>query len=199
MRPLTSLTSLKASSSKRFAATLLMVLLGSTGCWEQVSVEWFPQMKWQAAVQAFELNPYQDRDSLFAPPDGTVPVGWGDVAKPGLLALGEQEALVNPQKATLQSLKNGERLFNVNCKACHGPTGAGDGPIAAPNGPIAGVLPIGPGSPLGFNLAAALSDGHIYTTISLGRGRMPNYRRISPEGRWDVVNYLRDLDGQGGR
>ena len=66
-------------------------------------------------------------------------------------------------------------------------------------GPIAGVLPIGPGSPMGFSLAPGLTDGHIYTTISLGRGRMPSYRRISPDGRWDIVNYIRDLNGQGGR
>ncbi len=201
MQPLTdrNAPSRVAFSCKPWVAALLLVLVGSTGCWEQSSVEWWPQMKWQLAVQAFEDNPYQDRVSLFVPPEGSVPVGWGDVAVPSLLSLAEQEALVNPQKATLPSLKNGEALFNVNCRVCHGPTGAGDGPIAAPNGPIAGVLPIGPGSPLGFNLAAALSDGHIYTTISLGRGRMPNYRRISPDGRWDVVNYLRDLDGQGGR
>ena len=29
--------------------------------------------------------------------------------------------------------------------------------------------------------------------------RMPSYKRISPEGRWDLVNYIRDLNGQGGR
>ncbi len=69
---------------------------------------------------------------------------------------------------TLESLNRGREYFNVNCAACHGPTGGGDGPIAAPNGPIAGVLPIGPGSPMGFSLAPGLTDGHIYTTISLG-------------------------------
>jgi mono/diheme cytochrome c family protein len=178
---------------------MLLVLVGSTGCWEQASAEWWPQMKWQKAVQAFELNPYQDRISLFNPPEGTVPVGWADVADPASLSLADQETIVNPRPATLESLKNGQVLFNVNCAACHGPTGGGDGPIAAPNGPIAGVLPIGPGSPMGFSLAPGLTDGHIYTTISLGRGRMPNYRRISPDGRWDVVNYIRDLNGQGGR
>ena len=31
---------------------------GSLGCWEQVSPEWWPQMKRQLAVQAFEYNPY---------------------------------------------------------------------------------------------------------------------------------------------
>ncbi len=187
------------SSPKALVAILGLALLGLPGCWEQVSVEWFPQMKWQEAVQAFELNPYQDRITLFSPPDGTVPVGWGDVADPQALTPAEQEALQNPRPSTLESLKNGERYFNVNCAACHGPTGGGDGPIAAPNGPIAGVLPIGPGSPMGFSLAPGLSDGHIYTTITLGRGRMPSYRRIPPEGRWDVVNYIRDLNGQGGR
>jgi len=187
------------SFSKPFMGLMLLALIGAPGCWEQASVEWWPQMKWQPAVQAFELNPYQDRINLFAPPEGTVPVGWGDIVDPSTLSPGDQETIVNPSPATLESLKNGQALFNVNCAACHGPTGGGDGPIAAPNGPIAGVLPIGPGSPMGFSLAPALTDGHIYSTISLGRGRMPNYRRISPEGRWDVVNYIRDLNGQGGR
>jgi len=27
---------------------------------------------------------------------------------------------------------------------------------------------------------------------------MPSYRRIPPDARWDVVNYIRDLNGQGG-
>jgi mono/diheme cytochrome c family protein len=185
------------TSKKILLAGLLAAVFGLPGCWEQVSPEWFPQMKWQIAVQAFELNPYQDRIVMFSPPEGTVPVSWGEVVDPAALPMAEQEAIVNPRPATLESLKNGERLFQTNCAACHGPTGAGNGPIAAPNGPLAGVLPIGPGA--GFSLAPALTDGHIYTTISLGRGRMPNYRRIPPDGRWDVVNYIRDLNGQGGR
>jgi mono/diheme cytochrome c family protein len=189
----------KIVSRKPLAAALMIALVGLPGCWEQVSVEWFPQMKWQPAVQAFELNQYREGGALFSPPEGTVPVGWGDIVDPAMLPAADQETIVNPQSATLESLKNGQKLFDVNCRACHGKTGGGDGPIAAPNGPIAGVLPIGPGSPLGFSLAPGLTDGHIYTTISLGRGRMPNYRRIAPEGRWDVVNYIRDLNGQGGR
>lgn len=188
-----------AVSRRAMMAMMVFFFLTQTGCWEQVSVEWFPQMKWQIAVQAFELNPYQDRIGLFSPPEGTVPVGWGDVIVASEYTPAEQEAFVNPNRATLASLKTGESYFNTNCTACHGPTGGGDGPIAAPRGPIAGVLPIGPGSPLGFSLAPGLTDGHIYTTISLGRGRMPSYRRIPPDARWDVVNYIRDLNGQGGR
>ena len=186
------------SSRKPLAAALLMALVGLPGCWEQVSVEWFPQMKWQNAVQAFEVNQWDGMSANFSPPEGTVPVGWGDTVDPGWLEYAEQEGLTNPNAATFDSLARGKEYFDVNCATCHGPTGGGNGPIAAPNGPIQGVLPIGPGSPLGFSLAPGLTDGHIYTTISLGRGRMPSYRRIPPEARWDVVNYIRDLNGQGG-
>jgi len=186
-------------ASRGFRAALFLALAAMPGCWEQVSVEWFPQMKRQLAVQAFESLEsanVPDRIEAYTPPDGTVPIGWADVVEPGLLAPEAQEAIANPNKATLESLANGKAIFDVTCATCHGPTGGGDGPVASPNGPIAGVLPIGPGSPLGFSLAPGLTDGHIYTTISLGRGRMPSYRRIAPSDRWDVVNYIRDLNGQ---
>jgi len=175
-------------------AVMAFFFLTQTGCWEQVSVEWFPQMKWQKAVQAFEKDQYDGTIVNFSPPVGTVPVGWGMVPDVANLSVAEQEALVNPVPATLASLKRGEEYFNTTCATCHGKTGAGNGPIAAPRGPIAGVMAIGPGNPMGLpNMAPFFSDGHIYTTISLGRSRMPNYRRIPPEGRWDVVNYVREL------
>lgn len=67
----------KVASKKLLLAGVLLAIVSSPGCWEQVSPEWWPQMKWQIAVQSYELNPYQDRVSLFAPPEGTVPVNWG--------------------------------------------------------------------------------------------------------------------------
>jgi mono/diheme cytochrome c family protein len=187
-----------ARTPRSLVAALLLATSMLPGCWEQVSVEWFPQMKRQLAVQAFETLesvPGETRIEGFTPPDGTVAIGWADVAEPASLPLDAQEALVNPRKPTLESLANGKKIFETTCYACHGMTGGGDGPIASPNGPIAGVLPIGPG-PMGFSLAPTLSDGHIYTTISIGRGRMPAYRRIAPNDRWDIVNYLRELNGQ---
>ena len=57
------------------------------------------------------------------------------------------------------------------------------------------MLPIaGPGEP---HQGAAATD-HIYTTIRYGRRRMPGLRRIPSEDRWDIVNYLRYLNGQKG-
>jgi mono/diheme cytochrome c family protein len=186
-------------SNVKLALCALLVATsgGSLGCWEQVSREWFPQMKRQLAVQAFELNTYAGDGSGLTPPEGTVQVGNPtlDVANMPIL---DQEQLANPVRASLQSLKNGEALFARYCTTCHGPNGHGDGPVAGPpfgTGPFGLVLPIGGPS----SVAKAFSDGHIYATISLGRGRMPNYRRISPESRWDIINYIREINGQGGR
>jgi mono/diheme cytochrome c family protein len=170
---------------------------GSLGCWEQVSAEWFPQMKRQRAVQAFEGNTKYGAGQEFGPPEGTVPVGnpYPNVGGMGLMA---QEALPNPMPASLQSLLRGEALFRRYCTACHGPDGHGNGPVAGPpfgTGPFGVVIPIGGY----FSLANAFSDGHIYTTITLGRRRMPSYKRIPVNGRWDLINYVRTLNDQGDR
>jgi len=187
----------------RTRAMLLVCLTtfgtGSLGCWEQVSPEWWPQMKRQIAVQAFEYNPFSRGGAQLMPPEGSVPVGnpYVDVA---MLPLEQQEALKNPVPPTLASLKNGEKLFARYCTTCHGPEGHGNGPVAGPpfgTGPFGLVLPVG--GP--YSVAKGFTDGHIYTTISIGSRnlRMPNYGRIPPEHRWDLVNYIREINGQGGR
>ena len=179
------------------AVAVLVAVSGSFGCWEQVSQDWFPQMKRQLAVQAFELNPNVPGGEGLTPPEGTVAVGnpYPDLT---VLSTGEQDAMPNPVPYNLASLKRGEEVYEQTCATCHGSDGGGNGPVAGPpfgTGPFGLVLPIG-GQ---MSVAKALTDGHIYATITLGRGRMPSYRRISPEDRWAVVHYVRDLNGQGGR
>ena len=189
---------------RRSAVAIALLALTQAGCWEQMSRDWFPQMKRQLAVQAYEENAlYSDQfggqREGFTPPEGTVPVSYAGVPDLTSMSLPEQDAVPNPVAPTLASLQRGQVLFGRYCATCHGPEGKGDGPVAGPpfgTGPFGLVLPIGGPS----SLARALTDGHIYTTISLGRGRMPNYSRISPEDRWNVVNYVRELqrasDGQ---
>lgn len=186
------------SAEARLALALLLILsTGSLGCWEQMSAEWFPQMKRQIAVQAFEDNTLVGGGQGLTPPDGIVPVG-NPHPQMARLDLAAQEALQNPVASNLDSLKRGEEVFMTYCTTCHGPQGHGDGPVAGPpfgTGPFGLVLPIGGPS----SVAGAFSDGHIYTTITLGRGRMPSYRRIPSEDRWHLINFIRDLNGQGGR
>jgi mono/diheme cytochrome c family protein len=61
-------------------------------------------------------------------------------------------------------------------------------------GPLGGVLPLsGPAS-----IARVRADGHIYSSIRYGRRRMPSYQRIRSADRWDIVNYIRYMNGQKG-
>ena len=93
---------------------------GSLGCWEQVSDAWFPQMKRQRAVQAFEGDTQYGAGQPFAPPEGTVPVG-NPYPNVGGMEIMAQEALPNPVPASLESLEGGEVLFRRYCTTCHGP------------------------------------------------------------------------------
>ena len=100
---------------------------------------------------------------------------------------------MNPRRITLASVENGRAQFERFCVTCHGESGMGDGPVSAVgsrSGPFQGVLPL--------VVAAARSDGHVYTTIRHGRRRMPGYARIPADDRWDIVNYVRYLTKQKG-
>ncbi len=167
-------------------------LTSMVGCWEQWSNDWFPQMKWQKAVQAFEEVTHGDQRQGFTPPEGTVPIDGGEAPVSNIIDAAS-DVLVNPRPANLDSIGNGRVQYERFCSTCHGMTGLGDGPVSMTgeiNGPLAGVLAVaGPTS-----IARIRSDGHIYTTIRYGRRRMPGYNRIQSDDRWDIVNYLRYLE-----
>jgi len=184
---------------------VMLAVAASFGCWEQLDGgKWFPQMKKQPAIQAFEYVPYDDHVQGFSPPAGSVPVGGSAIPDVEAIAadLAAQDQIQNPVAASFASLKNGETLFVRYCSPCHGRQGMGDGTVAAAapwapdnKGPFQAILPInGPTS-----MARIFSDGHIFSTITLGRGRMPNYNRIPAMERWDIVNYIREINGQGVR
>lgn len=193
----------RRSRAKRVAAlqagVFVIAAIGSTGCWEQWSNGWWPQMKWQRAVQAFELQgrPGDGERPVgnLVPPEGAVPVGMA--YRVSELTPQAAEALPNPNPPTLASLENGRLQFDVFCAPCHGQGGLGDGPVAGPpygKGPFVGVLPIA--GPVGKALVGGRTDGYLYTVIGQGVRRMPNYKRIPSSDRWDIVNYVRYLNGQ---
>jgi mono/diheme cytochrome c family protein len=185
--------------SFRFARTLFLLvallLTGSVGCWEQWSNDWFPQMKWQPAIQAFERTEWQGRVDPFLPPEGTVPITGGE-ADNSTMSDAEAATLVNQRPRSLASIQNGKAQYETFCATCHGTSGLGDGPVSMTGdiaGPFIGVLPIaGPAS-----VAKVRSEGHIYNTIRYGRRRMPAYRRISSQDRWDIVNYVMYINQPG--
>jgi mono/diheme cytochrome c family protein len=100
-------------------------------------------------------------------------------------------APTNPVKPDDVSLARGQELFNINCTACHGTAGKGDGPVAAF---LQNKKPIDLTGPIGISL----SDGAIFMTITNGTpGGMPALNEnLTVRERWDVVNYVRELQQQ---
>ena len=178
--------------SKCFFVLVTLLLTTTVGCWEQWSNDWFPQMKWQKAVQAFEAVEHGGQRQGFIPPEGTVPTDGGEAPVSNTIDAASDH-LVNPRLANLASLENGRFQYDRYCSTCHGDKGMGDGPVSAAGaikGPFQGVLPM--------IVANARSDGHVYTTIRYGRRRMPGYKRIPSNDRWDIVNYVRYLNNPTG-
>jgi len=144
-------------------------------------------------------------------PEGSVPFADGNFpAAPGEVNLGEPRGLQdppppftqpdvlnqasvvvnlpNPVPPTEVSIDRGETLFLRFCAPCHGPNAAG----------ITGyIVPAGfPPFPLISDRARNFTDGYIFGMIRMGRGLMPSYgARITYFDRWNVVNYLRVLQG----
>jgi mono/diheme cytochrome c family protein len=121
------------------------------------------------------------------PPVGSVPQGnWER-------AINREEAgkaLRNPVPPTLASLENGKRLYGIYCALCHGENGKGGGPVAAK---------FVPPPDLTTAFFRQRSDGFIYATIRSGGPLMPAQgEALSVTERWDVVNYLRSLQGGAG-
>jgi cytochrome c5 len=97
--------------------------------------------------------------------------------------------IANPVAADARSLLNGRKYYQINCAVCHGPSGKGfaEAPVTK-YGIYAPPLASGPS--LGH------SDGYIWGIMRNGRGAMPPYNRIEELDRWDVVNYVRGLQGK---
>lgn len=93
----------------------------------------------------------------------------------------------NPVKADAKSLAAGKALYQVNCEACHGKKGIG-------NGSKAPDLKTAPGN---FTKATfqTQKDGVIFYKITEGRKEMPKAKKDLPNDidRWNLVNYLRSF------
>jgi mono/diheme cytochrome c family protein len=90
-----------------------------------------------------------------------------------------EAAVENPVEPTKESVAAGKALFNMQCKACHGETGKGDGLIKSAS--------------LVSETFTAQTDGAIYWKLFTGRGQMPPFAAQPEEQLWNVINYIRLL------
>ena len=157
---------------------------------------WFTDFKEQPKYDPWESP--SDTIPMRGNPQNSVSV-YGSAA-PGF-AVGRErmpatvdsmKSIVNPVPADARSLRNGRMNYQINCAVCHGEAGGGfaTAPIRKYNAIFAPPLAAG------SNAATALSDGYIWGIIRNGRGAMPSYNRIEELDRWDVVNYIRGLQGK---
>ncbi len=190
------MSSARRITSHGLFGLVLLLVSGSIGCWEQWSESWFPQMKWQKAVQAFERVQHEGQTAAFMPPEGTVAIGSAPPPV-GRMDVVAAAAIENPIEPTFKSLARGQELYGIYCELCHGARGNGDGPVSIAGekqGPFVGVFPLG--------TATGQSDGYIYNVIRIGNGGQPGYQmpaqhRIPSEDRWHIVNYVRYLQKGG--
>lgn len=144
-------------------------------------VGWFSTMRHQRSIKPYARP--------IPPVAGTVPVANAELP----VTRESADRLSNPRTRTAESLNRGEWVYQTYCLVCHGERGRGDGPISiAAGGPFPGIPSlVDPARP-------RMSDGAIYGLIvdaqRMGRGLMPRYGdKIHGNDRWDVVNYVRNL------
>lgn len=88
-------------------------------------------------------------------------------------------AVENPVESSKESLQAGKSLYDLQCTACHGEQGMGDGLINA-------------GSLVSQDFQAQ-SDGAIFWKLQEGRGQMPSFSALPEDQLWNVINYVRSL------
>ena len=87
------------------------------------------------------------------------------------------------------SVERGGEVFRTFCISCHGPKGAGDGPVTQRG------FPPPPSMLAGKSLQ--MQDGQLFHILTYGQGSMaPLAAQLSRDRRWDVINYVRDLQSK---
>lgn len=173
----------------RNVAALAFVLVVSGAC------EWFTDFKRQPSLWTWEpvkdsLTPSRGNPQHSVPVTGMAVAGFQVSYSPLPATIDSMAGLRNPHAISEASLLNGRKYYQINCAVCHGDAGNGDGPASK-----LGV----PGISLVTDITKGRTDGYIFGMIRNGRGLMPSYNRIEDPDRWDVVNYIRGLQGMGGQ
>lgn len=175
--------------SDRLRTLALVLPLLLTAC------EWFTDFKRQPTISTWEpvkdtLTPSRANPQMSVPTGGTAVAGFQVSYGAFPATIDSMASLRNPTPPTDSSLANGRKYFQINCAVCHGDRAMGDGPATK-----FGM----PGINLTMDITKARTDGYIFGMIRNGRGLMPPYNRIEEMDRWDVVNYVRALQGVNGK
>jgi mono/diheme cytochrome c family protein len=169
-------------------ATTLAALVMLGAC------SWFTDFKQQPKIDPWETAAdtiaFRGNPQSSVPIDGSAAPGFEYDRANTIQAVTAMANIPNPVRADSASVARGHIQYQINCAVCHGPAGAGMGIVSK-----YGMYP----PPIGTaqSAAAGYSDGYIFGIIRNGRVLMPSYNRIEESDRWDIVNYIRTLQGKG--
>jgi mono/diheme cytochrome c family protein len=156
----------------RIAAACFFLAMGSSAC----ASDWRTDMWYQPSLR---------------PQQAPRPEPVGSVPLQGLIVADEREdldGLQNPVPKDTASIARGKRLYAGRCTACHGDEGRGHGPMAK-------VFPDAPD--LASTQIRGRSDAFIFATFTLGgRAMPPQNEGLTIHDRWDLVNYVRDIQAR---
>ena len=157
--------------------------------------EWFTDFKRQPSIWTWEAvkdstTPSRGNPQVSVPTTGMAVAGYQVSYGAFPATIDSMAGIANPVQASDSSVANGRMYYQINCAVCHGDAGAGDGPATK-----FGM----PGISFVTDMSKGRTDGYLFGMIRNGRGLMPPYNRIEELDRWDVVNYVRGLQGAGGR
>lgn len=98
------------------------------------------------------------------------------------------KGLTSPLDENPVYVLEGKALYEVYCKHCHGPKGMGDGKVADKYAGVANLK---------GDAYKVMSEGHIFHVITYGAGLMGAHgSQVSPEDRWRIARYVKDLQKQ---
>ncbi|MBI2485526.1 MAG: cytochrome c [Deltaproteobacteria bacterium] len=162
--------------SKKYFLLIALIALGAI---QVFGMPWSDDMFQQPSIHPYEMPLLFPSTSVAT--DGT---GIKPAPRENFEVITE-----NPTQPTEASLQKGEKVFETFCAACHGVAGKGDGPVIK-----RGFYPVdltAPGT-------QGRTDGYIYAYIRYGgKVMMPSYREsISSDEAWDIVNFVRKLQGK---
>ena len=185
----------------RFCLLLtLMLMLAVTSCKydrNQPGYAYMPDMYYSTPYDPYTSNPIlKDSVTMQVPVPGTIARGhtpypykaksFEDQKRAG-------EELINPIPPDPGSLAIGKEQYTVYCSICHGVLGKGDGHLYQ-----IGKFTAKP-AVLTDSLVQAKKDGEIFHVITVGSlsGLMGAHGpQITPENRWNIINYVRSLAKQ---
>jgi mono/diheme cytochrome c family protein len=178
-------------AGRRLLIALASVALLSAACVQESGtypIEIFTEMHYSQAYRSQEIPRLGGVESAVAYD------GEGD-AQTVLNVLPANEA--HPYDATA-----GAELYRVNCSACHGVGGLGDGKAAAhitsPNSTFADGGSTYPAPPNLQDSRTRINEDAMFSLVTNGILVMPRFGPLlSEEDRWDVVRYIFDTSGSG--